>query len=138
MPRKPPPPPRPTTILQRTPPVEWIAAGLGLALTVGVIGASIFEAVTADDGPPALAIRAERVTRGPSGYVVEIEVRNSSVRTAADVEIAGRLEAGSASEERRARFSYVPGRGAVRGGLGFAADPRKGRLSFAVIGYADP
>jgi uncharacterized protein (TIGR02588 family) len=140
MPRKPAPKPpvKPTTIFQRTPVAEWVAGGIGLVLTLGVIGVSVMEAMTASDGPPDLSVQTGRVTRGAAGHVVEIAVRNASFQTAADVEIEGRLESAAGVEERSVTFPYVPARGTVRGGLGFASDPKGGRLSFSVVGYADP
>lgn len=124
---------------QRTPVAEWIAAALGLTLTLGLVGYTIWEGVTADPGPPSLSVSVEPATRSRTGYVVPIVVRNASHATAAQVEVRGVLRRpGEAPEERHATFSYVPGRGEARGGLIFEADPATSPPDVSVDGWEDP
>lgn len=122
-----------------TPLAEWIAAGLGLVVTAGVIGYTLWDGLTDDAGPPQLSVRAERPSATPAGFVVPIIVRNASHATAADVEVVGRTTPpGQASDERRAILRYVPGRGEARGGLVFRTDPGASPIDVSVEGYADP
>jgi uncharacterized protein (TIGR02588 family) len=127
----------PPTLAERTSIAEWIAAGLGLILTLIVIGYTLYEGLNGQDGPPQLSAAAEPAVRAGPGYVLPIIVRNASPATAADVEVLGVLERpGQPPEERRASFPYVPGQGEARGGLVFDHDPTGAVLT--VQGYADP
>ncbi len=132
--RKPPP-----SLADRTPAAEWIAATLGLVLTLVVVGYTAWEGLTEDGGPPRLTVRVAASTPAGAGYVLPIVVRNDSHATAAQVEVRGVLrQAGISPEERRATFAYVPGRGEARGGLVFQHDPGSGELEVTVEGFADP
>lgn len=129
------------TLRERTPIAEWVAAGLGLAITLGLFGYTLVEGLAPEQGPPRLSVTSdEAAVRTDDGYVLPIVVRNASHATAADVEVLGVLEpGGQASQERRhARFTYVPGRGEVHGGLVFQSDPRSADVQLSVEGYADP
>lgn len=126
-------------LIERTPLAEWTAAAIGAALTLGVVGYCIWEAVADDRGPPVLEVSAEpaKVVRG--GHVVPLVVRNASRSTAAEVEVRGVLEqAGRVVEERHAVFAYVPGQGEARGGLVFERDPAAFDLTLSAEGYAEP
>lgn len=123
----------------RTPVAEWIAAGLGLTLTLAVLGYSLWEGVTGAKGPPVLTVTSGRVVATESGYVTPIRVRNTGGETAASVEVRGELAlAGQPPEERRATFAYVPAGGEIAGGLVFTHDPREERLALSVEGYETP
>lgn len=126
-------------LLSRTPVAEWIAAGLGLILTLGVVGYSVWEGVSADDGGPRLSVRTEAAEASGRSYVVPIVLRNDAHATAASVEVRGVLRAGGQIvEERRAVITYVPGKGEARGGLMFEHDPAAYRLSVQPEGYEEP
>lgn len=128
-------------IADRTPLAEWVAATLGLLLTMSVIGYSVWEGLTQTKGPPrfSVSVSAEAATATTAGYVVPIVVRNESHATAAQVEIRGVLRrAGAPPEERHASFAYVPGRGETRGGLVFQGDPAGAEMDLTVEGFADP
>lgn len=126
-------------ILQRTPVLEWIAAALGLALTLAMLVYLVREGLAAREGPPALTVAVEPAARTEGGFVVPFAVRNASLETAAAVEVVGRLEAdGRVLEERRLSFTYIPGGGEARGGLIFQNDPAAGRLSIRPEGYEEP
>jgi len=133
-PRKPKP-----TLVERTPLAEWIAAGIGLALTLTMVGYTVWEGANADRGPPQLSVVAERARPTAGGYALPIIVRNNSHATAADVDVVVTSTAlGQAQEERRAHFAYVPGRGEARGGVMLRADPAVAKVSIRVDGYAEP
>lgn len=124
---------------ERTPVAEWIAAAVGLVLTLGVIGYSLWEGLTADQALPSLTVEAGEPRVAGRGFVVPLVVKNASPTTAAAVEVKGVLEqAGAVVEERRAAFAYVPGHGEVRGGLVFERDPRAHSLRVAAEGYEEP
>jgi len=123
---------------QRTPVLEWLAASAGLAATLAVIGYTLWEGLTSDQGPPELSVAAQPAVSTPTGFVVPIIVRNTSDATAAQVTVRGRVRSGEAIEERTIRFGYVPGGGEARGGLIFQADPAHGNVDYSVDGYAEP
>lgn len=132
------PPPR-RSLVERTPLAEWTAAAVGLALTLGVIGYSVWEGLAGDGGPPALTVETRAPKAVDGGHVVPLVVRNTSAATAAAVEVRGVLErAGQAVEERRAVFAYVPGGGQAKGGLVFERDPSAFTLRVAAEGYEEP
>lgn len=126
--------------LRQKPLLEWIAALLGLIITLGLIGFIGWEALkTPDDSPPSIEIIAERVTRVTGGYVVEIVAINRGPATAAGVEVEGRLKSDAAEPvTSRLTLDYVPGHSHQRGGLFFDKDPRLGQLELRAVGYARP
>ncbi|HEY8572756.1 hypothetical protein [Phenylobacterium sp.] len=127
------------SIAERTPLAEWVAAALGLALTLAAVGYLAWEGLTDDRTPPNLSVTAGAPQRADAGFTLPVKVRNSSFETAADVEIVGRLSAGGQLvEERRTHFSYVPGKGEAGGGLVFQHDPSSGQLELRAEGYAEP
>lgn len=131
--------PAPSRLAQRTPLAEWIAAGLGLVLTLAVLVTSVWEALTQAPGAPALTLEAEATAREAGGFVTPITLRNASSATAASIWVRGTLERGGrAIETRRALFDYAPGKGAVRGGLVFQRDPADYRLRLDIEGYQEP
>ena len=132
-------PPSKQSLMQRTPLAEWIAAGAGLILTLGVLGYAVWEAVHETGAPPDVVVEATEVRRSGAGYLVEFEARNRSFETAAAVGVRGELrQADGGVEESRAVLDYVPGRGRTKGGLFFTHDPRGGRLTLRAEGYLEP
>ena len=127
------------SLAARTPIAEWLAAGVGLLLTLGVICYLLAEALHDRASPPSLSAQAKPAQRTDGGYVVPLVVSNSSYATAAGVEIRGTLEQnGETLEERRATFAYIPGRGEARGGLVFQNDPAGLDVRVAAEGYEEP
>ena len=123
----------------RTPVLEWTASALGLLLTLAVLGYSVWEGVTDRAGPPRLSVTAEPAEKTEGGYVVPLTLHNAAYATAAGVEVRASLEQGGrVVEERRATFTYVPGRGEAKGGVVFQADPATGRLRLEPEGYQEP
>lgn len=127
------------SLVERTPVAEWVAAALGLVLTLAVVGYTLWEGLTQDDGPPRLSVSAGRATPTPDGYVVPIVVKNVSHATAAEVQVHAALSLpGRAPEEHTAQFAYVPGHGEVKGGIVFRSNPTNAYVALTVEGYADP
>lgn len=118
--------------------LEWIVAGLGLAVTAGVL-IVLGLAALAPASPPELSARAVSVTPVGAGFRVEVEVRNSGRQTAAAVEVEGVLTPPSAAPETAtATLDYAPGGGAETLNLLFREDPHRGRLDLTVRGWSEP
>ena len=126
--------------MPREPVLEWVAAGLGLVLTLAIMVVIGREALNREPGqPPAIEAAALKVTAVPSGFVVEIEAVNRSGGNAAIVEIEGALMAGGNPVETSSlTFDYVPGHATRKGGLFFRKDPRAHRLELRALGYQAP
>ena len=124
----------------RTPLLEWIAAGLGLLLLAGLLFVLGREALTArPDQPPSITIRQQGVKAAVNGYVVTFEAINSAGGTAAALQVEGMLARPWHEPERSvATIDYVPGHGRAEGGLFFAHDPRGAMLTIRPTGYQSP
>lgn len=124
----------------RIPMLEWIAAAIGLLLTLGMLGVIGLEAVRGDGSrPPAVEASVERITPTAAGYVVEVRLRNLSSATAAAVQLEGALTRGNGeAATSSATIDYVPGQSTRRVGLFFGEDPRGQRLEVRVLGYSEP
>jgi uncharacterized protein (TIGR02588 family) len=123
----------------RTPLAEWLAAAIGLVLTLGVIGNSLLEGLASGDDRPDLTVEAQAPELTGKRHLVPIVVRNAAHATAAGVEVRGVLMAGEAVvEERHAVLTYVPGKGQARGALIFEHDPKAYMLSVTPEGYEEP
>ena len=126
--------------IAREPLLEWIAAGLGLVLTLALLAVIGREAVAGETNePPAIDVRAASIRKLPSGYLVEVVASNRSGGTGAAVQIEGVLKSGSAAvESSDVTFDYVPGHAERKGGLFFREDPRLHELELRALGYQTP
>lgn len=122
------------------PPLEWLAAALGLLLVLGIVGFVSWQAFrSGEQGPPVLEVRVERVTSTSASHVVEIAVKNRSSAAAAAVQIEGDLTSDSGEViTSQVSLDFVPGNSEKRGGLLFRDDPRTHDLQVRVSGYAEP
>ena len=123
-----------------TPALEWIAAAVGLVMTLGILGSMGWEAMTGGGGgPAAIEARVERIVPTSAGYVAEIALRNDSPTSAAAVQIEGELtKADGTVATSQATVDYVPGESTRRAVLSFTDDPRRARLEVRVLGFAEP
>ena len=125
---------------RREPLLEWIAAGIGLVLTAGILLVIGREALSGETAKlPSIEVRATRIEPAASGFVVEVAAVNVSGATAAIVEVEGVLKLGETPVETSSMaFDYVPGHAERKGGLFFREDPRKHRLELRAMGYQAP
>ena len=124
----------------KEPLLEWVAAGIGLALTLGMMAMIGLEAVRGDVSQlPAIEVKAKRIAATPSGFVVEVVAANRSGGTAAAVQVEGTLKSGDTEVETSSlTLDYVPGHAERKGGLFFTRDPRRHRLEVRALGYQAP
>jgi uncharacterized protein (TIGR02588 family) len=122
-----------------TPLLEWIAAGVGLAIVLATAGLIAAEAVRPDHSPPAVVVQNLGARRTAAGWVLEIRAANRGGGPAAQVVVEGELQRpGEAPETAEATFDFIPDHSARRGGLFFSADPSQGALTLRAKGYAEP
>ena len=124
----------------KEPLLEWVAAGVGLVLTLGIVAVIGREALNGETRqPPAIEVMKGDPVPIANGFVVEIAAINRSGGTAAEVEIEGALMSGATPVETSSlSFDYVPGHATRRGGLFFRQDPRNYRLEVRPLGYRAP
>ncbi len=120
---------------QPVPLLEWVAAALGLAVAIILIGIIAREALAGGGNQvPVLAVKVESINVTASGHVVRIVVTNTSGQTAARVEVEGK----AGGETSVASVDYVPGHSEAEAGLVFRQDPRAGGLAVRVTGFQLP
>ena len=123
----------------RTPKLEWIAAAIGLVLTLAAIGLVAREALAGDPTPPDITVRLLEIRPVQNGYLVTVAAENLGGRPAAQLLVEGELGiAGSEPEIAETVFDYVPGRSIRRGGLFFQGDPRGKPLTLQAKGFVEP
>lgn len=124
---------------RRTPWLEWVAAGIGLALTASVVGVIGREALMGDSSAPAIELKAMGVEKTATGYVLTFKATNVGGRPAAQVLVEGELAvAGAEPETAEATFDYVPDQSSRIGGLFFKADPSSGAVTLSSRGFVEP
>lgn len=114
------------------PVLQWVAAGCGLAITLGAAGVILTEALQ-PTRPAELSVRVEDERRTPTHRILDVVVSNAGSETAAAVEIAGEAGGRTAS----ATLDYVPGGGEATAALAFPAAVA-GEPDIRVIGWSDP
>jgi uncharacterized protein (TIGR02588 family) len=119
---------------------EWVAGGIGLLLTLALVGFIGWEAFTRSERvPPQIEVGMEEIQPVGHGYVVKIVARNAAGETAQAVEIEGTLmQGGREVEKSTVTVDYVPGGSSAHAGLYFTRDPAAGQLQLRALGYAQP
>ncbi len=124
----------------KAPLLEWIAAGIGLILTLsllGVIGSKALNGET--EQLPVITVVATAIAPAAPGYVVGFDATNSTGATAAAVDIEATLKDGqTVVETGKAVLDYVPGHGKTKGGVYFIEDPRRHQLEIRALGFQTP
>lgn len=126
--------------LAQRPLIEWIAGGLGLVLTLALLGFVGWQALQEpESAPPWIEVRTADITQNGGGYLVEIAAANRTGQTAAGVEVEGEVTHPDGRTERSTTtLDYVPGHSEARGGLFFTTDPAAGGLQIRPLGYREP
>lgn len=122
------------------PALEWMAAGVGLALTLALVGFLVWEAFQKPGQvPPDVTAGLGAVTEVEGGYVAEVVATNAGPSTAAAVMVSAELKDGEETiATGEITFDYIPGHSQNRGGLFFDRDPRQYELELRVMGYTEP
>lgn len=120
--------------------LEWLAASVGLVLTLGLLGFIGWNAIREQQQHgPAITVGVESIERSGNGWLVRFSAHNHAPSTAAGVQIEGELRSpGAEPETSNVTLDYLPGGSELKGGLMFAHDPRRGQLSLRPLGYVEP
>jgi len=124
---------------ERTPALEWIAAGVGLMVTLAALAFLTWQSL--QPHPDIAEVRAvvRAISPSPAGFQVEVEAANDTRVTAAQVQVEGVLALPDGGEEVSAiTFDYVPGGGRRAGMIIFRHDPRGGGLTVTTRGHVRP
>jgi uncharacterized protein (TIGR02588 family) len=124
----------------QAPLLEWIAAGIGLLLTLMVLAVIGREALNGESEQlPVISVSATGISPAGSGHVLAFEATNKTGGTAAAVEIEVTLKAGDTIVETgKATLDYVPGHSKAKGGVFFLKDPRRHKLELRALGFQTP
>jgi uncharacterized protein (TIGR02588 family) len=121
-----------------TPLLEWIAAGLGAAVAIFIVGYLVWDGLTGADEPADLVIRVDRVEAATAGFRIDLTVTNLGGETAAEARIAVTAAGGDEQESGEITFDYVPGHSSRRGSLMFRSRPDPAALAARVLGFREP
>ena len=118
---------------------EWIAAGIGAVLVLGMIVLMVYEALTETKGPPQIEVAVDGISEVEGGYLVSVRTHNSGSTTAAGLVVEGRLRLdGGEVETSTTTIDYAPPNGDVKAGLFFSRNPRSGSLTLRPLGFQTP
>ena len=122
----------------RRPLIEWIAGGIGLVLTCGLVGFIGWQAMQDHSERPQVEVRVTSITPSGDNYLVELTAFSRTGRTVSGLDVEGVLTiAGQAPEMSTTSFDYLPGHSQSRGGLYFTANPATGDLQVRAPGFQD-
>lgn len=126
-------------LTEKTPALEWIAAGTGLLLLASLLAVVGLDAFGRPAGPAAIAIELGEPSRAARGHVVPFRAVNTGGADAAALMIEGQLFDGNRLvETSSAVIDYVPRSGRAEGGLFFLHDPKGLDIRARPLGYQAP
>jgi len=123
----------------KTPILEWLAAGIGLILVLFSIGFLLYSAIIKQDTPPDLVVVADNITKTEKGYLVKFSLENKGGNNASQVTVEGKLKKGEEDEETSSvTFAYAPSNSKKEGGLLFTKNPQEFQMELRALGYENP
>ncbi|HEX6985821.1 MAG TPA: hypothetical protein VF170_10605 [Planctomycetaceae bacterium] len=121
--------------------LEWAVFAVGLVLTLGTVGALVYELVSQGERtPPAIEVRLGVAEPRAGHWVVPVTIENTGDETAEGVHVEVTLAPPGGEKEEAADFEvqFLPGRGAREGWVTFTSDPAAGTLAARALGYEKP
>ncbi|HEX7048956.1 MAG TPA: hypothetical protein VF188_01990 [Longimicrobiales bacterium] len=119
-------------------PLQWMAAGISAALTIGILAFLAWDGLT-PDRPPDFEIRPGPIRRIGEAYQLPLYVRNRGDLGVAGVRIrAALLRDDSVVSHVDLTLDWLPGGSQRRVTAVFTRDPRRYRIGAAVRGYIEP
>ena len=124
---------------EKRPAIEWIVGGLGLLITIALVGFVGWQVLQNPGEPPQVDIQVTGIGASADSYLVEVTAINRSSKTVAGLVVEGTLSrSGKEPEKSSTTFDYVPGNSQTHGGLFFNTDPAAGELQVRPTGYRRP
>ncbi len=125
--------------IQHTPTWEKIVGFFGVCLIgIGFVYLG-WAAVTENGKPPEIGFSITEINDLNGQFLVQIEVRNTGLKSVAALDIEGHLNPSQGEDEiSNATVDYIPSRSTRRVGLFFTQDPRLGKLELTPVGYQEP
>jgi len=117
--------------------LEWSVFAVGLLLVVGVLSFLIYDATTAGDRAPIVAVRLGDPEQRPEHFVVPVEITNTGDQTAENVLVEVVLGAGPEQQQSQLEIAFLP-RGATRAGWASFRGRPGGELNARVMGFQKP
>lgn len=118
---------------------EWVAALIGAALVVGIVGFLVMEALRERSTPPQIEIEVVEISKSDAGHLVQILVLNRGEATAAQLVVEGQLRRGEETvESATITLTFAPAGSSRSAGLIFENDPAEYELSLRAQGYEAP
>lgn len=123
----------PKTVAPR-PILQWIAAAVGVCVTIGAAAVIMVEALQ-PARPVALSVAVEGVRQAGPTTIFELKVSNTGSETAAGVEIVGEDGKGKTAS---VTLDYVPGDGEASAAVTLPRVEAGEKPSFSVVGWSEP
>jgi uncharacterized protein (TIGR02588 family) len=121
------------------PPLEWLTAGLGVALLIAFLTLLLHSALAGPKGPPDVDVRVLEIHAQKGRYLVVFQARNRGGTTASALAIEGELRKGGATlEVRRAELDELPSGSERNGGMFFTHDPQASQLRLTPVSFREP
>lgn len=120
-------------------PLEWVVFGIGLVLTLGVVGSLAWDAARGGSEPPDLIVELGAPQTRSQGWSVPVTVRNEGEETAESVRTLVTLALPDGDkEEAELDMPFIPRHSRREGWVHFLHSPASGQLSGRVTGYEQP
>jgi uncharacterized protein (TIGR02588 family) len=119
--------------------LEWSVFAASLLLVVSVVAYLAYDALTAGDEPPRIAVQLGAPEQRADHFAVPVTVTNEGDQTAEGVVVEVVLERGEEEEQAQFEVAFVPRQSAREGWVTFEQDPATAdRLTARAIGYEKP
>ncbi|MDR6434278.1 TIGR02588 family protein [Brucella pseudogrignonensis] len=118
--------------------LEWVAGGICTLLVIALfvwIGRDIYRYEVQE---PQFDISIMSINSMNKVYRVTFDLRNTSLSTAAQVQVRGDISSSSSTESSDITFDYVASESHETGILFFKTNPSSGTLTIHVVGYKEP
>lgn len=118
-----------------TPPLEWLMAGIGALLALGVIGALVVGGTSGGSGPPAFTTEVVRTVDQSTTTLMVVDVANTGQRAATAVTVRAAVDGRDVAE---AQIDHLP-RGATET-VGLLLEGSRGAddATVRVVGFTEP
>jgi uncharacterized protein (TIGR02588 family) len=123
----------------RTPFIEWLIGGIGVALFVACVAFLVYEGLVNGEEPGPITASVIDVIEVGDGHVLTFKINNGGTQTLSNLQVSARLLEGEREiESATTMIDYLPGRSSQEGGFYFEHDPRTLTVEIRPEGYQKP